>query len=78
MKLPRYLMPAILIAPMACAVIAAPPALAGCNATGDTLACAQGHVRGHNRAQVFHLASPFTTASRCQGARPHAGTGGCG
>ena len=46
MKLPRYLMPALLIAPVACALIAAPPAAAGCYSSGDTEVCGQGNVRG--------------------------------
>ena len=59
MKFPRYLMPALLIAPVACALIVAPSAAANCNASGDTLVCGQGHVRGGSgRAPVNHSASP--------------------
>ena len=60
MNLPRYLMPALLIAPVACALIAAPSAAADCTASGDTLVCGQGHVRGGSgRAPVNHSANPF-------------------
>jgi hypothetical protein len=60
MKLPRYLMPAILIAPMACALIAAPPALADCYSSGDSQLCSQGNIRGgQGRAPVNRSANPL-------------------
>ena len=59
MKLPRYLMPALLIAPVACMLIVAPSAAAGCYSSGDTQVCGQGNVRGsQGRAPVNHSANP--------------------
>ena len=60
MKLPRYLVPAVLIAPVASILIVAPSAAAGgCSSSGDTKVCGQGDVRGGSgRAPVNHSANP--------------------
>jgi hypothetical protein len=46
MKLKRYLIPALLIAPAAPGLIGAAPAVADCNSSGYATVCAQGDVRG--------------------------------